>query len=89
MSGGDDSSEVFRPAARLPVPVEKRALRPADEFPRSAAPFLSQLIAERDHLPPQRARRRAPVATALVSYRDTASHTLPRLPPGYRKSLVA
>lgn len=89
MSDRDHSSETPRPAARLPVPVEKLAHGPAHDMPASAAPFLSQLIAERDHLPPQRERRRAPMATALLSYRETAIRTPPRLPPGYRKSLVA
>lgn len=89
MSDCDHSSETPRPAARLPVAIEKPARDPAHELPASAAPFLSQLIAERDHLPPQRERRRAPLATALLSYRETAVRTPPRLPPGYRKSLVA
>lgn len=89
MSSGDDSGETFRPAAGLPVPVEKRAVDSTHGLPASGAPFLSQLIAERDHLPPQRERRRAPMATALLSYRETAVRTPPRLPPGYRKSLVA
>jgi len=73
----------------LPAPVEKIVVHPNPDPAAPEATFLSQLIAERDHLPPQRARRRAPVATALLSYHGTAILTPPRLPPGYRKSLMA
>ncbi|HEX4296696.1 MAG TPA: hypothetical protein VHZ56_01615 [Devosia sp.] len=57
--------------------------------PRLAAPatFLSQLIAERDHLAPQRARRRAPVGEALRSYAVGGRIAVRRLPPGYRMSI--
>jgi hypothetical protein len=85
---GDHSSGTSRLAARLPVPVERIVARNAELFSPAAA-FLSQLIAEREHLAPQRIRRRAPMAAALLSYRETAVRTPPRLPPGYRKSLVA
>jgi len=53
----------------------------------AGAAFISQLIAEREHLPPQRERRRAPVATALDRYEATEQQVVPRMPPGYRKSL--
>lgn len=53
------------------------------------ADFLSQLIAEREHLPPQRARRRAPVGEALAAYGSGAVIAERRLPPGYRKTIVA
>jgi hypothetical protein len=76
-------------SARLPAPVERLAAHASPDFGAPAAAFLSQLIAERDHLAPQRARRRAPVATALLSYHGAAILTPPRLPPGYRKSLLA
>lgn len=52
------------------------------------ADFISQLIAERQHLPPQRARRRAPVGEALAAY-DSGAHIADRrIPPGYRKTIV-
>jgi len=75
--------------ARLPAPRETVVVQPGSHFAPPAAAFLSQLIAERDHMAPQRARRRAPVATALLSYHGTAILTPPHLPPGYRKSLLA
>ena len=48
------------------------------------AAFLSQLIAERHHLAPQRARRRAPVAEVLRTYDAGGRMAIRRLPPGYR-----
>jgi hypothetical protein len=69
--------------------MERIVMRPGHAPIPPAATFLSQLIAERDHMAPQRSRRRAPVATALLSYHGTAILTPPRLPPGYRKSLLA
>ncbi|MHB1103059.1 MAG: hypothetical protein ACYC0C_09885 [Devosia sp.] len=53
------------------------------------AAFLSQLIAERHHLPPQRARRRAPIAQAVDAYRIGGGIATIRMPAGYRKTVVA
>ncbi|MDR3474879.1 MAG: hypothetical protein P4M09_24780 [Devosia sp.] len=64
---------------RAPGPVAQRA----------RAAFLSQLIAERLHLPPQRARRRATAELAVSSYASAAAEAVRRLPPGYRKTLLA
>jgi hypothetical protein len=69
------------------------ALGPTHELSRARvtpdASFLSQLIAERDHLAPQRARRRAAPDVASGAY-STATHIAERrLPAGYRKNLVA
>jgi hypothetical protein len=89
MASSDDSGGIPRLSARLPVPIEKLVVRSSLDPSAPAAAFLSQLIAEREHLPPQRERRRAPVSAALLSYRGAAILTPPRLPPGYRKSLVA
>lgn len=51
------------------------------------AGFISQLIAERDHLPIQRAKRQAPIADALQTY-DAGGHLSDRrLPPGYRMNV--
>lgn len=53
------------------------------------ATFLSQLIAERDNLAPQREHRRAPVGVAVGAY-DTGSRiAIRRMPPGYRKNVDA
>jgi hypothetical protein len=59
---------------------------------RRAAPgaaFLSQLIAERHRLAPQRARRRAPVAEAVDAYCSAGRVMVARMPAGYRKTVVA
>lgn len=52
------------------------------------ADFLSQLIAEYQHLPTQRARRRAPIGEALAAYDSSARSAERRMPPGYRKTIV-
>jgi hypothetical protein len=63
--------------------------RPSSARVTPAASFLSQLIAERYHLAPQRARRRASPSVATSAY-DTGAHLADRrLPAGYRKSFVA
>jgi hypothetical protein len=69
------------------VPLTRVAVPVAESAP--AAEFLSQLIAERDHLPPQRTRRRASLSVALGSYAITEASDIRRLPAGYRKSVVA
>jgi hypothetical protein len=53
------------------------------------ASFLSQLIAERYHLAPQRSRRRASPVIATGAYATGAHIADRRLPAGYRMSLVA
>lgn len=59
----------------------------ADSLPRGA--FISQLIAERYHLAPQRQRRRAPLDVALDCYETAEQQATRRMPPGYRTSLSA
>lgn len=54
-----------------------------------ASQFLSQLIAERDRLPPQRLKRRATVATALGAYREGTGRAVPRVPKGFFRTLSA
>ncbi len=51
--------------------------------------FLSQLIAERHNLSPQREKRRAPVDQAVSAYHQGAQIAVRRLPQGYRKTIVA
>lgn len=67
-------------------PTPRERLRLAHTAPH--ADFISQLIAERQHLPPQRARRRAPVNEALAAYDNGARIADRRIPPGYRKTIV-
>jgi hypothetical protein len=53
------------------------------------AAFVSQLIAARQHLAPQRANRRAPIAEAVDAYRIGGAVTVLRMPAGYRRTVVA
>jgi hypothetical protein len=52
------------------------------------ASFVSQLIAERQHLPPQRQRRRASFDIAVDAYRTGAAMAVVRMPQGYRKTRI-
>jgi hypothetical protein len=53
------------------------------------AAFLSQLIAAREQLSPQRARRRTSSGDAAALYAAGSSRGVRRLPPGYRTSHLA
>jgi len=59
---------------------------PAPVEPRSDADFLSQLIAERQQLGPQRERRRASIGAATRTYATGANIAVRRVPAGYRTS---
>jgi hypothetical protein len=72
----------------LVAPASPRRAQPV-VGPRAGAAFLSQLIAERMHLPPQRERRRETAEYATDSYASTARESVRRLPPGYRRTLIA
>jgi hypothetical protein len=81
--------EAPRRGTQLTVPSWVVPARPSGALPRAGAAFISQLIAERQHLPPQRERRRAPMAEAVSCYGHAAEQAVRRLPPGYRKTIVA
>lgn len=51
--------------------------------------FLSQLIAERQHLATQRQKRQAPIAEVLRTYDAGGKIAVRRLPPGYRTNIEA
>lgn len=75
-------------SAGLPVALACSAPRPAYHRIAPGAGFLSQLIAERQHLAAQRARRRAPIAEAVDAYRTGGNATIVRMPAGYRTTIV-
>jgi hypothetical protein len=77
-----------QPPFTLPVPVEARAPRPTLARTSPKAAFISQLIAERQNLPVQRARRRATVNDAVDAYATGARASTLRMPTGYRKTIV-
>ena len=53
-----------------------------------SADFLSQLIAEHQHLPPQRERRRATVGVAVDAYANGTNIAVRRMPAGYRTTVI-
>ncbi|CDP53749.1 hypothetical protein [Paradevosia shaoguanensis] len=73
----------------LPVATEARAERPSLVRISSDATFLSQMIAERQRLPLQREKRRAPVDEAVGAYATGATRSVRRMPAGYRHTGVA
>ena len=75
--------------SQLPVPVTTAGPRPSLAWSAPTAAFVSQLIAARDHLPPQRERRTASVDRAVGAYRQGAGVAVKRMPEGYRKTVVA
>ncbi|MBD8067085.1 hypothetical protein IC608_16565 [Devosia sp. PTR5] len=75
--------------ARLPVPLAAPAPRPSLARSHADAAFVGHLLAARDRLPPQRARRNASVEAAIGSYTQGARIAVRRMPQGYRKNLTA
>jgi hypothetical protein len=84
MDENGTENKVFR----LPVAIEPPRVRLKLVTPSASADFLSQLIAERQHLPPQRERRRAPVGEAVNAYADGGRIAVRRMPAGYRTTIV-
>jgi len=73
----------------LPVTLEARVSRQSPSSTAQDANFLSQLIAARAHLPPQRERRRATPQGAVGAYAAGARIAVRRMPAGYRTTIVA
>lgn len=82
-------SETETIGTQLPVPLAAAGPRPSLAWSAPTAAFVSQLIAAREHLPPQRERRRASVEGALGAYRQGADIAVRRMPGGYRKTVLA
>lgn len=80
-------NETF--GSQLPVSVTVAGPRPSLAWSAPTAAFVSQLIAARDHLPPQRERRTASMDRAVGAYRQGAGVAVKRMPEGYRKTVVA
>jgi hypothetical protein len=85
MTQGDDNQRQESTALVALQPT--RAMHHARFTPEAS--FLSQLIAERHHLAPQRARRRVTADVASSVYASGIHIADRRLPAGYRKNLVA
>ena len=73
----------------LPLAEGDARPRPSLAFSAPTAAFVSQLLADRAHLAPQRARRVGTNEGAVGAYGQTARLTQRRMPQGYRKTVVA
>ncbi len=84
-----DESETERHGRHLPMTIRtpRERLRLIHPAAPSAA-FISQLIAEDQHLPPQRQRRRAPVGVAVDAYAAVSRSAVRRMPAGYRTTVI-
>lgn len=70
------------------LPVATSGGRRFSSFQRTPRPeFLSQLIAERHHMAPQRLKRRASPLEVLRTYDASGKLKLLRIPPGYRTDI--
>lgn len=76
--------KVFRLPALLDAPRERLTIVHAP----ASVDFISQLIAQRQHLPVQRERRRAPVGEAVSAYAKGSRIAVRRMPAGYRTTIV-
>ncbi|MBE0579323.1 hypothetical protein [Devosia sp.] len=82
------SDSETKPAG-LPVLIGTPQPRPSLWRNQTTAAFVSQLLAERANLAPQRARRRGTSEGAIGAYADGAKVAVKRMPAGYRTSIVA
>ena len=73
----------------LPMLIEASRPRPSLARSQTGAAFVSQLLAARANLAPQRQRRRGTNEGAIGAYADSARTAIKRMPAGFRKSVVA
>ena len=73
----------------LPAPLAPPAPKPSLVRSEIRAVFVSQLLAERGRLLPQRERRRGIAEGAIGAYVDGGKAGVKRMPMGYRTSIVA
>jgi len=73
------------------LPTVTGISRPRPSLLRSetTAAFVSQLLAQRNDLPAQRARRRGTAEGAASAYAEGAQIAVKRMPMGFRKSVTA
>ena len=70
------------------LPVATSAGSRFSSFQQAPKPeFLSQLIAERDHMAPQRLKRQATALEVLRTYDAAGKLKSLRIPPGYRTNI--
>lgn len=73
----------------LPMVIEAARPRPSLYRTETRAAFVSQLLAARANMAPQRARRRGTAEGAIGAYADGAKIGIKRMPPGYRTAILA
>lgn len=73
----------------LPMLIEPAGPHPSLQRSETTAAFVSQLLAERNRMAPQRARRRNSPEGAVGAYAAGARVAVKRMPMGYRTSIVA
>jgi len=81
------SNETKTPG--LPMLTEPARPRPSLARSQTGAAFVSQLLASRANLPPQRLRRRGSAEGAIGAYANGAKVAIKRMPMGYRKTVLA
>ena len=81
-----DETATGRGGTALVVTTATAYRKPSLARSSASADFLSQMIAERQHLAVQRARRQAPVGSALSAYAEGERRGTPRLPAGFFRS---
>lgn len=88
MRNGESEKRTIS-AHNLPIAIGRPAPRPSLARIATQSAFVAQLIATRDAVPIQRARRRASDSEASSAYRLTNALDTKRIPLGYRKALSA
>ena len=73
----------------LPMALEAARPRPSLVRDQTTAAFVSQLLAARANLAPQRSRRRGTSEGAIGAYAAGAKVAVRRMPVGYRTTIVA
>ena len=73
----------------LPMALEASRPRPSLKRAETTAAFVSQLLAARANLAPQRSRRRGTSEGAIGAYAAVAKVAVRRMPAGYRTTIVA
>lgn len=74
--------------AGLPLLLEQAGVRPSLAHSAPNAEFVSQLIAARDRMAPQRTRRTGTPEGAVGAYSQGARIAERRMPAGFRKTVV-
>ncbi|MGB3337763.1 MAG: hypothetical protein WBA73_11335 [Devosia sp.] len=82
------ASSDTKPAG-LPVLIGSPRPRPSLLRTETTAAFVSQLLAERGNLAPQRSRRRGSAEGAIGAYAASAKVAVKRMPLGYRTTILA